>query len=142
MIRSEAKSFLLKEFLSNFDTTVPISLSNRGFYLSDGTVSEKPVDEPWVKFWIQNNDANQHSFGAAPNRSWKRMGFIAAQVFIPEGTATYDGDILCEEIIDIFEGKRFSQIVCYAGTYREAGNIEEGYFTYDVTIYYDFYERK
>ena len=143
MKRSEAKSTLLKEFLDKFNTTTPISITNKNdFFFSTGIKTTKPTTSPYVRFWVQNNDTSTPTIGGVGARRFGRLGFIAAQVFIPENDGTKNGDELCEEIIDIFEGNRFNEIVCETGTYREAGNIENNYFTYDVTIFYRFHECK
>ncbi len=143
MTRSEVKNILLQEFLSGFNQTTAITLSNRNnFYYSTGTSTAKPQEAPWVKFWIQNIQTVVKTIGAVSNRRFDRYGMIAAQVFLPENIGTSEGDILCDEIIEIFEGKRFGQIVCEDGYYRETGQVEDGYFTYDVTIYFYFQETK
>ena len=103
MIRSEVKTFLLKEFLSEFNTATPVCLSNKpGFFYSTGAATSKQNNKPWVKVYIENSKGYQTSMGSAPNRRWDRFGFFKASVNIPENTGTYSGDILCEEIIDIF----------------------------------------
>lgn len=133
----------MKEFLSNFNTTTPITFKNKNnFFYSTGIATTKPSSSAWVRFWIENNRSYKTTIGASPDRRFERMGMVAAQVFIPPNSGTYSGDTLCEEIIEIFEGKRFENIVCGEGYYREAGNVEEDFFTYDVTIFYTFDETK
>jgi hypothetical protein len=135
MTRQEAKKTLLKYFIDNFDLGYQVAYSNNEYFT-------KPSDEPWVRFMILNQNSDQRSYGAKGNRRFDRRGIIAYQVFIPANTGTYDGDTICEYINNLFEGERFSEIVCDQGIYEEIGITEEDTFQYNGSIFYKFDEKK
>jgi len=141
--RQEAKIILLKEFISNFSNTIPVAFENKDeFFFTTGVKTNKPTSSAWVRFLIQNNSSNQISYGSEGNRKFGRFGIISCQVFIPSGTGTDTGDDICEDIVDIFEGKRFTDVYCYAGTYSEMGIQEDGFYGFKVTIFWDLDEIK
>lgn len=141
--RREVKIALVSEFLDNFDTTIPISLDNNDeFVLASGTITEKPSDSTWVRFMVQNTSTDQISYGSEGNRKFGRFGVVSCQVFIPSGTGTDVGDALCEDIVEIFEGKRFTDIYCYQGVYTEMGIQEDGFYGFKITIFWDLDEQK
>lgn len=143
MIRSDAKIFLLKEFNTNFDNTIPIAYTNRNdFYFTTGVKTTKPTNGPWVRLLIENYNSLQATMGPTSGRRFERMGMISAQVFIQQNTGTYSGELLCEEIINIFEGKRFGQIVCKSGEYVEIGNTDEGLYQFNIVIPFESEEIK
>lgn len=146
MTRQEAKKNLIIEFISEFNETTPVSLTNQNdFILCTNPITNdipKPTDSSWVRFMIKNNDTPKQTLGKKGSRRYRRTGLIIAKVFIPEGEGTYDGDTLCEEILDIFEGERLGEIVCEKGYYEEFGNDEKGLFLYNVIIPYWFDETK
>ncbi len=135
MTRSEAKNVLLKEFITEYAEATPVAYTNNENFT-------KPSNSSWVRFSIQNNDSFQATLGIAPVRRFERLGLITAQVFIPVNTGTYEGDILCESIINIFEGKRFGIIVCGTGVYSETGVTETDWFQFNIIIPYDFDQKK
>lgn len=135
MTRSEAKDLLLKEFITQYGDTTPYALQNNEDFV-------KPTDSPWVRFIIRNNDAGIVSFGPKGQRRFGRMGSISYQVFIPINTGTYEGDILCEQINDIFEGERFGDIACKDGIWREIGVTNDEWFQFNGQIYYEFDQTK
>ncbi len=141
--RVEAKSILLKEFFTNFNTTTPISLKNVDNYiLSNGSTTPKPTGEPWVRFYILNNNSDQISYGSTGNRTVRRTGLIAYQVHVPQGSNTNVADTLCQEINDIFELNKFSGIYCYSGTWRESDIQEDGSMMFVGSIPFDTDIRK
>lgn len=145
MNRKEAKTTIINEFITNFNSTTPVCLeNNENFYLCTTplTPTTKPTSSPWIRFTIKNNVTYQKTFGKVGSRRWRRTGFIAAKVFIPENTGTYAGDNLCEEIISIFEGERLQDIVFEEGKYEEIGQTDEMWFLYSVIIYFSFDETK
>lgn len=137
--RIESKNILLKEFNDNFDNTIPISYTNQdSFKLTTGVDTEKPFDSAWVRLKIQNNDSDQVSYGSPNNRKFGRFGLISYQVFIPQNTGTFDGDTICEEINNIFEGNRFGIIYCEEGSWSEVENIENDFYQFNGTIRFNF----
>jgi hypothetical protein len=135
--RTEIKNTLLLEFLSEFDTSIPISFANKNdFYLTSGVKVSKPSNSAYVKFYIMNNTTDQVSYGSENNRRFERSGIITYQVFIPSNTGTKVGDELCDSINSIFEGKRFDDIYCYRGEWEESGIQDNGFFMLSGTIYW------
>lgn len=137
----EAQKALRAEFISNFDDTIPVNFNNRDiFYLctSPLTIIEKPSDSIWVRFYFNMNNSFQRSFASEGNRDFRRPGMINYQVFVPKGEGTKEGSEVCEEINTIFEGKRFTDIYCYAGTYRGSEVQEDGFYMLVGTIPFDF----
>lgn len=134
MKRSDAKDLLLKEFIAEYGDTTPYDLQNNSNFI-------KP-DTAWVRFHVQNNDAGITSYGPKGQRRFTRMGIISYQVFIPVNTGTYEGDILCEQINDIFEGERFGDIVCKDGIWREIGVTNDEFFQFNGHISYEFDQTK
>ena len=146
MTRQEAAIAITNEFVTNFNSTTPVSFDNQvNFWLctSPLTATTKPSSSTWVTFNVVDNTTPTITIGNKGARRWKRAGFISSQVFISEGTGTSAGRTICEEIIDIFEGERIaSDIVFTYGEYLPIGSIESGWYQYDITIYFSFYETK
>ncbi len=139
----QVHDILLKEFLTNFDQTIPVSIMNTdNFFFTTGTQTTKPSDSPYVRFFIQNNNSDQVSFGSIGNRKFGRFGLISYQVFLPEGIGTEIADDICEEINTIFEGNRFGTIYCEAGFYDRKGIQEDGFFMSKGTIFWNMDEVK
>ena len=137
MTRAEAKNNLVKEFINEYGSTTPV------LYDNDEGGFTKPTDSAWVKFSVTNNDAFQATLGLAPSRRYERMGIIGAQVYIPTNPGTYDGDILCQTIVDIYESKRlYTDIICGTGIIKEYGVTEEDWYLFNVIIPYTFDEKK
>ena len=138
-----AKDTLLKQFLSNFDNTIPVNFMNKDdFYFTTGTATTKPSDSSWVRFYIKNNNSFQNTFASTGNRNFRRQGLIIAQIFVPANSGTKTGEEIGDEINNIFEGKRFTDIYCYAGTFRESDIQEDGFFMFVLSIPFDFDTRK
>ncbi len=143
MTSQEVHNTLVKEFLSNFDATIPISITNTNkFFFTTGVPTTKPSSSPYVRFFIQNNISSQVSFGSTGNRKFGRMGLISYQVFVPENTGTQTADSLCEQINTIFEGNRFETIYCESGFYDRIGIQEDGFFMSKGTIFWNMDEVK
>ena len=144
MTRQEAKRIILSEFISEFNETTPVNLTNQDeFYLctSPLTPVQKPSDAPWVRFMVMNTTTVQRTLGLAPARRWRRYGMITAMIFVPDGEGTKRGDALCEEICNIFEGERIQNINFEQCVYEEIAN-NNGWFQWDLTIYWWFDESK
>jgi hypothetical protein len=136
--RQEAKILLKKAFIANFNNTIPVAFENFDeFFFTTGVMTTKPSSSTWVRFVVQNNNTRQQSFASEGHRRFRRYGIVSCQVFIPSGTGTSVGDSLCEDIVDIFEGKRFSDVYCWGGTYSEMGIQEDGFYGFKVTIFFD-----
>jgi len=143
MIRSEAKNILLKEFNTNFSSTTPVSYTNYSeFFYTTGVKTTKPTNDTWVRFLIENNFSSQVSIGKEGLRNFNRLGLISYQVFTPSNKGTYSGEIVCEEINDIFEGKRISGVICETGTYQEIGIQGDDLYQMNGNIPWWYYEKK
>jgi hypothetical protein len=135
MKRSEAKNLLMKEFIAEYATHTPVAYPNNEEFV-------KPTNAPWVRFIVEDNTSSQRTIGKSGNRRYNRLGLITYQVFIPNNTGTYEGDILCEKINDIFEGKRFGSINCWEGRYIHYGINAQDLYQFNGSITYSFDETK
>lgn len=146
MNRKEAAIAITNEFISEFNETTPVSFNNQNnFWLctSPLTATVKPSDSNWLKFEVVDNDTPKVTLGTKGHRRYRRSGFIACQVFINEGSGTSDGRDLCEEIINIFEGERIAEYIVFnEGNYIPIGNLDSGWFQFNVVIYFTFDESK
>lgn len=145
MTRQEVKKTILLEMIAEFNETTPLLLTNRNEYIlctSPITPSSKPSGSPWVDFMVKDNITSKVTLGTKGNRRFRRTGFIAARVYIPESEGTKEGDTLCEEIISIFEGERLGDIAFDFGDYEEIGNTSTGWFLYNIIIRFSFDETK
>lgn len=143
--RYQAEQTLRDEFITNFDSTIPVCFDNRDdFWLCTNplTISSKPSNGIWVRFYITNNISNQITFASTGNRTFRRMGLIAAQVNTPQGLGLATTKGICEDIINIYEGNKFNDIWCYSGTLKEQGIQLDGFYMIYVTIPFDFDTRK
>jgi hypothetical protein len=127
MNRIEAKNFLLKEFITEYGSTTPVAYDNNEEFV-------KPDNASWARFSVLNHTSYQATMGGEDNRRFSRYGLILFQVFIPVNTGTYEGDVLCEQILDIFEAKRFGSIVCKTGEYKEIGNTGNDLYQFNGSL--------
>jgi len=134
--RTEAKDILLKEFLSSYQLGYPVAYENN----EDFT---KPTDSPWIRFIIKYNPhSSQVAFGEEGRRKFERLGIIAYQVYIPLNVGSYNGNVACDHINDIFEGNRFTDIYCEGGNWSEQGVTNDEWFQFNGTIFFNFDEIK
>lgn len=145
MTRKEAKKAILTKFITEFNESTPVALTNQNDFklcTSPLTNTTKPTDAPWIRFMIMNNSTPRQTIGPPGGRRFRRLGLVTSQVFVPEGVGTSSGDTLCEEIVNIFEGVRSGEISFERGYYEEIGNTDSGLFQYNVIIPYWFDETK
>ena len=146
MNRKEASIAITNEFISEFSDTVPVTFDNQSsFWLctSPMTASSKPSDSSWVTFTVEHNLTSKATLGTKGHRRFRRVGFISAQVFVPENTGTSTGEDICNEIINIFEGERIAtDLVFEYGEYVPVRNIDSGWYQYNILIDFFFDESK
>ena len=135
MTRTEAKNYIVKKFVDEYNDETPYVLDNNENFV-------KPENDVWVEFSVRYADAEQATIGEEGGRRFSRKGVIAYNVYIPPNTGTYDGDVLCEQINNIFEGKRFEQIICKTGTWKELGMNDQDEFQFYGYIYFELDEKK
>ena len=111
----------------------PIALENIKFDIPD--------DQPWVRFIVKQNDGNGSTLGAKDGRRFKRMGMILFQIFTPLYSATYDGNALCKELIDIFEGENIQDIVFYNGVSSPTGPSGD-FYQFNGSVEFSYNENK
>jgi len=111
--------------LANVVNLAPISFENEEF--------TKNGDSPWITYTFKQNVGKGQTLGLTGNRSFKRLGMLFFQVFIPLYTSTYNGAIICEKIINMFEGKRLDEAWFYNGLYNTTGPSGE-FFQFNVSI--------
>lgn len=134
MDRVQVKNTLINEFISEWGSTTEYTLDNMTF--------NPPQEEAWVRFRVLNNDSSQHTIGPEDHRRFTRYGRIAYQVFIPLNSGTYNGDNYCETINNIFEGRRFGDIVFYEGTWGQSNVENKDYYQFNGSIPYEFDQTK
>jgi hypothetical protein len=146
MNRKEAAIAITNEFINNFRSDIPVSFDNQStfrFCTDPLTNTTKPSDTPWVTFSVRDNLTVRSTLGIKGHRRFRRAGFISSRVFVPENAGTSLGRDICEEIIGIFEGERIAtDIVFTYGDYRKAGTNENGWFQFNIVIYFTFDEPK
>lgn len=143
--RKEAKTNILLYFISEFNETVPIHITNQDdFKLCTNplTNTTKPSNSPWVIFEIRNISGDPETYGNRGKRRWRRRGMISAQVFTPQGTGTSAGDTICEEFKVIFEGDRLDSITFKECQYNEVGINASGWMQHNITCFYFFDETR
>lgn len=133
MTRDEVKDAILSYFITQWGSTCPVAYDNIEF--------TPPDNAKWIRLSVRNNDTNNLSIGVKGNRRFERYGFIFFQVFIPGDSGTYDGDQLCNAIVDLFEGEKIQNIYFPKGTYTEYGK-EDVWFQYNGSISWEFIEVK
>jgi len=134
MTRPEAKNYLVKRFVDNYTSTVYVLDNNENFV--------KPEGSAWVEFSVRYANSIQASYGDEGHRRFSRYGMIAYSVYIPGNSGTYDGETICETINNLFEGKRFNQIICKDGFWKEIGNNEQDLFQFYGIVYFELDETK
>jgi restriction endonuclease S subunit len=76
------------------------------------------------------------------NGKFSKKDNVFVDLEIPEKKKTYEGDILCEKINNIFEGKRFGSINCWDGKYIPFGINAQDLYQFNGSISYTFDETK
>lgn len=146
MDRIEAEIEIIKEFISAFNTTTPVSLENQpGFWYCTEpiTQAEQPSNDIYVTFRVMDNNTSKSTLGTKGHRRFRRMGIVSSKVLVPEGVGTYDGKLICEEIISIFEGERIADDIVFTyGDIIPIGQLESGWYQYNVVVYFSFDEEK
>ena len=126
--RNDVKATLLKYFTEEWGTRTTVAYDNVEF--------TPPDNSSWVRVSVVNNNSLQYSLGEEGSRKFERYGLILFQVFTPLNVGTYEGDVLCEDIINIFESKRFGTIHTYSGTYGEVGS-DDKWFQFNGSLQWD-----
>lgn len=135
MTRTEVKNTLIKEFQDSFMYSHNVLYENNPDFV-------KSANEPWVRFTVKNGISMQRAFGSVGSRKFERHGIVSYQVFIPTGIGTYDGEVICDHINTIFEGKRFSDVYCESGYWTESGIDDTDWFQFNGRIFFNFDEIK
>lgn len=133
----EASDITVGHFLTEWNAAgmpnTPVVLEN--------VKQTNPDDISWVRFVLKQNEGWGQTLGRRGCRSFKRLGMILFQVFIPLYSATYEGNDLCEKIVKIFEGERVSGVSYYNGYYSSTGPSGD-WFQFNGNIEMSFEEHK
>jgi len=93
----------------------------------------------WVRLTVRNTVSQQETLGAVGFRKFERKGDIHLQIFVPVDRGTADADTLAMQARAVFEGARFSGVVCYAGLSKEVGP-DGRWYQVNVVIPFTYYE--
>lgn len=131
---NEARTQIYNRLLNNY-TTTPVLLQ--------GESTDSPAHpNPWVRLSVQiNNGGGLDSLGVAPNRVFRRSGTIAVQVFTPVGLGMEQGDLISQEIRDLFEAVSFEDIDTNDALIRESAPDGE-WALHLVEVAFDYDERR
>lgn len=119
--------------LDNISDLAPISFENEEF--------TKPEDLPWITYTFKQNVGKGQTLGNKGDRRFKRLGMIFFQVFTPLYTSVYDGSLLCQKLVNLFEGERIGEAWFYSGLSNPTGPSGEWY-QFNVSIEFRVDETK
>jgi hypothetical protein len=99
---NEARTEILKHFLSEWGSTTAVAHDNEPFNVpTDGS--------SWLRLNIKHA-SNQPSstLGAEGNRRYTRVGAVLVRIYIKNGIAVKNLDTLAQAVKEVFEGKRLT----------------------------------
>lgn len=122
----DARNTIYTRFINEWADRTPFQLDNETF--------EIPTSGPWVRLVVRNTLGEQDTLGRPGNRKYLRNGFIAGQVFTPVNEGTAQGDLLAEQLRDIFEGTSFGGILANNGTITELDQQDGRWYQHNVSV--------
>lgn len=72
----------------------------------------------WARVTVEPTTSEQATFGQAPYRKFERRGNVFVQLFAPMGEGSAKILALVEDVREVFEGMRISELNLYAATPR------------------------
>ena len=132
---AQARLSVQKLFNTGWASQTPVAYDNRPF-------DPKP-DEAWVRLSMLHADGGQVSLGGGIKNSFRRIGIISAQVFVPKNSGTETSDGYVQDIFNIFDGKNTSpeNVIFREGSAREVG-VDGVWFVNIVTFEFHYDETK
>ena len=102
-----ARDTILDYFLPLWGSTTTIALDNQIF--------EPPIPSTaWIRLSIQFYDGEQASLGSNDGKvRYRHYGMLFIQVFTPVGEGTYNNDVYCQKLKDLFDSKDLNGITFY-----------------------------
>lgn len=138
--QNDAAKAVYNEFIDKWGDKTPAAFDNEAITYKN-VVLESTPDTPWIRLVIRLTTGGQETLGAKTKRKFKRNGIIMAQVFVPEGTGTFEANELSKQLADIFEGNSINGVVCKDAIPRPVGVRGKWYQT-NVDIDIEYYETK
>lgn len=129
----DARTELIKTFISNWSTT-DIAHDNES-YDPPSTTTE------YVRISIRHLPSAQDTLGPENGRRYLRRGLIIIQVFVQADTNMQRTSVLCQQILDIFEGKHFTYCWTKNSNIRE-GLTDGRWFQTSVEIEFNYEQTK
>jgi hypothetical protein len=137
MTHNEARELILTTFRAGWnDTTYSVAYDNMVFDPPIGTTM-------WARVMIEFFQGKQASIGSTNNRLFRRLGMVTIHVCTPMGDATYNNDINCQTVLNLFEGKNVSGLRFEESTIETIGEDEAGkWYVQAVKTYFRFEQVK
>lgn len=130
---TEVSDITISHFLTEWNNLTYVAIEN---------TKEQSVDDvSWVRFIVKQNEPIGQTLGEKNHRRFKRLGMILFQVFTPLYSATYEGNELCEKIINIFEGENING-VSYYNAFSSPTGPSGDWYQYNGSVEFSFNENK
>lgn len=133
---NEAREILQEAWVAAWGTTTPYVFDNEAF-------KEPSTPIPWARFSVRNIGRVQHTLGGSEQkqRIFESDAFVYIQIMAPVNQGMAGGASLAQAARDVFEGKRFGEVVCFEGLVKEARPDGKWYVTL-AQIKVQYYEKK
>jgi hypothetical protein len=119
----ESERIAIENHFEEFWNETPIAWENVAF--------SAPNNSAWVRLTILNGSSNYRTITGLK----RHLGVIDVQIFTPINTGTNQGREYADTIGTIFEGKKFSDVVCDIASINTIG-ADSVWHQINVTIPY------
>jgi hypothetical protein len=95
----------------------------------------------FIRVNIFRGDAPQKTMGGPTGNTFRQLGVIVIQIFVPSDNGTKDANDIASELCTIFRNKQFDGVTCYSPGINDIGDVE-GWYQINVNcdFHYDFIE--
>lgn len=128
---NEAREAVYQRFVDNY-TTTPFTFENEDF---------DPPETAWVRLFVRSLSGGQETLGGVGGRRFRRRALVGAQVFTPLNAGMREGDVIAQEILELFEAVGFSGLDANDGIVRESPPGDE-WIVHIVEIFFEYEETK
>lgn len=128
------------EFIAEWEGITPAQFDNEPI-MHHGLPLDASIDIPWIRVVIRGTTGGQETLGEVGKRKFDRQGLILAQVFVLEGTGTFEANTLAKKVADIFEGNSINGVICKDAVLRPVG-VRGKWYQVNVDIDIEYYETK